>query len=175
MPQREYSESQLQTFAEQGESSRKPWSQGCSVTCCKLNAPKAQFSWVGSGLPSGLVAKNLLAKQETEVGSWVRKIPRRGKWQTIPVFLPWKSHGQRSLVGYCPWGLKESDTTERLHSLNTYLVMKSYSCPIFVDTHKEYLWNLSIYKMIYFIPEREETYIMQYVNCNIAFKYQIHN
>ena len=53
--------------------------------------------------------------------------------------------------------------------------MKSYSCPIFVDTYKEYLWNLSIYKMMYFIPEREETYIMQYVNCNIAFKYQIHN
>ena len=23
---------------------------------------------------------------------------------TIPIFLPGKSHGQRSLVGYCPWG-----------------------------------------------------------------------
>ena len=32
-----------------------------------------------------------------------------------PVFLPGKSHGQRSLVSYCPWGLKESDTTVRLH------------------------------------------------------------
>ena len=30
-----------------------------------------------------------------------------------PVFLPGKSHGWRSLVGYCPWGRKESDTTER--------------------------------------------------------------
>ena len=29
--------------------------------------------------------------------------------------LPGKSHGQRSLVGYSPWGHKESDTTERLH------------------------------------------------------------
>ena len=28
---------------------------------------------------------------------------------------PYKSHGQRSLVGYSPWGCKESDTTERLH------------------------------------------------------------
>ena len=27
-------------------------------------------------------------------------------------FLPGKSHGQRSLVGYSLWGLKESDTTE---------------------------------------------------------------
>ena len=37
------------------------------------------------------------------------------KWQSTPVLLPGKSHGQRSLVGYSPWGRKESDTTERLH------------------------------------------------------------
>jgi len=40
---------------------------------------------------------------------------RRRKWQLTPVLLPGKSHGQRSLVGYSPWGLEESDTTERLH------------------------------------------------------------
>ena len=39
----------------------------------------------------------------------------RRKWQPAPVFLPGKSHGWRSLVGYCPWGRKESDTTERLN------------------------------------------------------------
>ena len=37
------------------------------------------------------------------------------KWQPTPVFLPGKSHGQRSLVGYSPCGQKESDITERLH------------------------------------------------------------
>ena len=47
--------------------------------------------------------------------SWVGKIPWRRKWQPTPVFLPGKPHGQRSLVGYSPWGHKESDTTERLH------------------------------------------------------------
>ena len=31
---------------------------------------------------------------------------------TSPVFLPGKSHGQRSLAGYSPWGRKESDTTK---------------------------------------------------------------
>ena len=38
---------------------------------------------------------------------------------TPPVFLPEKSHGQRSLVGYSPWGFKESDMTKqlRLHRL----------------------------------------------------------
>ena len=37
------------------------------------------------------------------------------KWQPTPVLLPGKSHGQRSVVGYSPWGRKELDTTERLH------------------------------------------------------------
>ena len=43
---------------------------------------------------------------------WVRKIPWRRARQPIPVFLPGESHGLRSLVGYSPWGRKESDTTE---------------------------------------------------------------
>ena len=47
---------------------------------------------------------------------WVRKIPWRRKWQPTPGFLPGKSHGQRSLVGYSPRGPKESDTTEQLHN-----------------------------------------------------------
>ena len=34
---------------------------------------------------------------------------------THSIFLPGESHGQRSLLGYSPWGRKESDTTERLH------------------------------------------------------------
>ena len=42
---------------------------------------------------------------------WVRKIPWRGAWQPTPVFLPGESHGQRSLVGYSPWGRKELDMT----------------------------------------------------------------
>ena len=37
---------------------------------------------------------------------WVRKIPWRRKWQSTPVFLPGKSHGQRSLVGHRLKGLK---------------------------------------------------------------------
>ena len=40
---------------------------------------------------------------------------RKRQWQPIPVLLPGKSHGRRSLVGCSPWGLKESDMTERLH------------------------------------------------------------
>ena len=40
-------------------------------------------------------------------------IPGSGReWQPTPVFLPGKSHGQRNLVGYSPWGHKELDMTE---------------------------------------------------------------
>ena len=44
---------------------------------------------------------------------WVRKIPWRRAWQPTPTFLPGESHGQRSLAGYGPYSLKESDTTEQ--------------------------------------------------------------
>ena len=40
---------------------------------------------------------------------------RRRRWHPTPVLLPGKSHGQKSLVGYSPWGREESDTTERPH------------------------------------------------------------
>ena len=39
----------------------------------------------------------------------------RRQWHPTPVLLPGKSHGWRTLVGFSPWGLEESDTTERLH------------------------------------------------------------
>ena len=42
-------------------------------------------------------------------------IPWRRKRQPTPVPLPGKSHAQRSLVGYIPWGCKESDMTKQLH------------------------------------------------------------
>ena len=48
-----------------------------------------------------------------EFDLWVGKIPWRRKWHPIPVFLPGKSHGQRSVVGYNP-GVTELDTIEWL-------------------------------------------------------------
>ena len=49
-----------------------------------------------------------------EFDPWVWRIPRRRKWQPTPVFLPGRSHGQRSLAGYSPQGRKESDMAWRL-------------------------------------------------------------
>ena len=45
----------------------------------------------------------------------ISRLLRRRQWHSTPVLLPGKSHGQRSLVGYSPWGHYESDMTERLH------------------------------------------------------------
>ena len=53
---------------------------------------------------------------------WVQTISWRRKWQPTPVFLPGKSHGRWNLVGYSPWGRKESDTTERPHFLYFNLI-----------------------------------------------------
>ena len=45
--------------------------------------------------------------------------PGEGNGNPLLVLLPRKVHGWRSLVGYSPWGRKESDRTERLHSLTS--------------------------------------------------------
>ena len=58
--------------------------------------------------------KNLPTMKKPWFNPWVGKIPQRREWLPTPVFLPGEFHGQRSLVGYSPWGRKESDTAEQL-------------------------------------------------------------
>ena len=83
--------------------------------------------------------KSLPTTWETQVRFLGWEDPLEKEWQPTPVFLPGKSYGWRSLVGYSPWGHKESDTTEQLslthsltassrsshiHTLTQYLVKK---------------------------------------------------
>ena len=60
--------------------------------------------------PGGTIGKESAyqSKRHKRCGfdPWVGKIPGSRKWQPTPVFLPGNSHGQRSLVGYSPWGLR---------------------------------------------------------------------
>ena len=47
--------------------------------------------------------------------NWVQSVDQDDpleKEMATPIFLPGEFHGQRSLVGYSPWGHKESDMTE---------------------------------------------------------------
>ena len=94
-----------------GASLSKRWalvSQDTSVTVCTKDM-------VIASLVAQLV-KSLSAMRKTQVPSWVGKIPWRRKWYPTPVFLPGEFHGQRSLVGYSPWGHEHTHgaTTEWL-------------------------------------------------------------
>ena len=83
--------------------------------CVTLNFIDRSYTLHPKGLPGGTNGKEP-AGQCRRHGSnpWVRKIPWRRKWQPTLVFLLEKSHAQRSLVGYSPWGHKKSDTTEHV-------------------------------------------------------------
>ena len=70
----------------------------------------------GYGFPGGIVSKvsACQCKRGKKCGFslWVGTISWKRKWQPVPVSLPGKLQGQRSLVGYGPWGHKELDTAE---------------------------------------------------------------
>ena len=61
------------------------------------------------GFPAGVSGKDLTCQCRTHkrqgFDPWVGNFPWRRKWQPTPVFLPGKSHGQRSLADYSPRGL----------------------------------------------------------------------
>ena len=79
--------------------------------------PTTSYKWcVNIIISTCSVVKNPQCRRQRRHGfsPWVGKIPWRRAWQPTPGFLPAKSHGQRSLVGYSPWGYKELDTTEWL-------------------------------------------------------------
>ena len=62
---------------------------------------------LAKGFPGGSVVKNPPANAG-DLGSipGSGRFPWRKKWQPTPVFFPGKSHGQRILAGYDPWGHK---------------------------------------------------------------------
>ena len=49
---------------------------------------------------------------------WVGKIPWRKAWQPTLVFLPWESHGQRSLQGYSLWGRRVRHDLATEHTIS---------------------------------------------------------
>ena len=73
--------------------------------------PCVQGKWASLVAQS---VKNLPAVQETQVQSLGWEDPLEKGMATHPAFLLGEFHGQRSLVGFSPWGRQESDTTEQL-------------------------------------------------------------
>ena len=75
-------------------------------------------------LPRWLSGKESACQHRTQgFHPWVRKTPWSRKWQPTPVFLPGEFYGQRSLVGYSPWGCKESEMTEWLN-MHSYVTCR---------------------------------------------------
>ena len=79
--------------------------------------------WHWSGIISGSVCRPFHCS--------LFRFSWRRKWQSIPVLLPGKSHGQRSLVRYSLWGRKELDTTEQLHFMGQMCWEKWFKCRLY--------------------------------------------
>ena len=83
--------------------------RGAQYTICCREVKEERSGLSKSQQKGGLLW--WLSRKESAINLCFRKIPWRRKWQPTPVFLPRKTHGQGSLVGYSPWDCKESDTT----------------------------------------------------------------
>ena len=94
---------------------------GCASSSCQQYMSPLYFICIANkSFPGGSVVKESTCQCRRYrihgFVSWVRKISWRRKWQPTPAFSPGKSHGQRRLAGYSPWGHKESDMTEHTHT-----------------------------------------------------------
>ena len=89
------------------------------------------------GLPWWLSSTESACKcRRCRFNPWVRKIPWRRRWQPTVVFLPGKSHGQRSRAGYSPWGCKKLDTTTKARYTDSFV---SFLTSIFVTIAKYFI------------------------------------
>ena len=92
-------------------------------------------------LPVAQMVKNPPAMWKTWVWSLGQEDPLEKEMATTPVFLPGESHGQRSLVGYSPWGLKQFNRIEWL----THWKLKHYHdlcLDIFPYVYYNNLWQI---------------------------------
>ena len=110
------------------------------------------------------MVKRLPVIQETWVRSLGQKIPWRRKWQPTPAFLPGKSRGQSSLIGYSKWGRKELDATRRLHFFTIWpailligiYIMNNESTYLHENFHKNNILTL-LHNNVLHNSHKEET------------------
>ena len=82
-----------------------------------------------NGLPWWLSVKEFACQCRRQgFHPWSWKIPWTMKCQPTPVFLPGKSHGQRSLAGYSLWGYKEWDMTATTAKTITWITLFMVCC-----------------------------------------------
>ena len=115
--------------------SSSPPSRLCSVTIFSIRPTLSFLFKIAHWLPTGLASLVaqwqricLLMQKMQQVGSLSWEDPLEEDMATTPVFLPGESHGQRSLAGYSPWGLKELDMT------STHFKLWELACPALPGT-----------------------------------------
>ena len=95
------------------------YSQHLFDSAVKNFATNGYVDYANMGFPAGASGKEPTCQcrrcKRLRFDPWVGKIPWRRKWQPTGIFLPGKSHGQKSLAGYRPQGHKQSDTTVHTH------------------------------------------------------------
>ena len=83
----------------------------------------------------------------------------RREWQSTPVFLPGEFHGQRSLVGYSPWGHKESDRRKAMINLDSILKSRDITLSTKVRLVKAMVFNMLSSLVIAFLPRSKHLLI----------------
>ena len=138
-------------------------SKGCSHS--SAGSPLCPFSsryvstfhissfWITLQPPSfraSLVAqtvKNSPAMQETQVQSLDWEDSQRREWPPTPVFLPGESYGQRSLVGYNPWGHRVGHAWSDL----ARITKQWWFLFIFLNSCHLCIWKLSLLPSLPFL------------------------
>ena len=129
------------------------------------------FLWGTRAFPGGSVVKNLPTideMQETQVQSLGWEDPLEKEMEPTPVFLPGKSHGQRSLAGYSSWDQRRAghdwaNTHTCTHSVlqlkaNFSVLLKQYNSKYFTQSpvyYKDFpprLWRTKIITSVLWYP-----------------------
>ena len=109
--------------------------------------------------------------QETGFDPWIRKMPWRRKQQPTLVFLPGKSHDQRSLASNSPWGRKvryhfsdractHTHTHTRTQHLGSRKKIRNFlSCPIDTEGFPGVGKESATFQMVKNLPSMQETSI----------------
>ena len=146
----------------------KSWTRPCQEN------PVPSGFWVSirarGGFPGGAVGKEptCQCRRHKRCGfdTWVRKSSWRRKCQPTLVYLPGKSHGQRSVAGCSPWGHRESDTTEWLTATTK---VEGIGCLYEGNEMKKKNQWINYWKKCW-LPLRNYYFVLLYMNnCEIIF------
>ena len=91
---------------------------------------------------------------------WVRKTPWRREWLPTRVFLHGEFQGQRSLVGYSPWGHKESDMTEVTEHACTCFWICTYMFFISLESFSQHLFKYHLFYILFVRDSDSHTLIL---------------